>query len=266
MPVSCCPLLQVVWSSDNGHNVRIPVSVTFRSVLAPAVIDPVPTQPDFTFHYGIRTAGPATVNIRITGLHTAQVVTVAVPAREIFAQYDFTLASPVDYFAAGLFVGDNEALADMYLYNPDTYEVFAWPPRVGHSSDQLLEAHDLPAGNYNLWILLDQQAHQDLDLLLHLWELRYDTQGVNSVMSVSPAGKVSVGPEGVGEVTLSFNNIAIPEPAAKQWPPTRCVARVTVCTVWDAFNARSTYTLFALRKSLPGMLSSFFPCHMTLLL
>lgn len=113
-------------------------------MLAPAVIDPVPTQPDFTFNYGIRTAGPATVNIRSNGLHPAQVVTVAVPARESFAQYDFTLVSPVDYFAAGLFVGDNEALADMYLWNSDTFEFIS--TRAGHIPDPLLEAHDLPAG------------------------------------------------------------------------------------------------------------------------
>lgn len=222
----------MVWSSDSGHIVRIPASVTFRAVLAPNLIDPVPTQPDFTFHYGIRTAGPAAVNICSTGLHPAHVVTVAVPAGDNFAQYDFTVASPVDYFAAGLFVGDDKALVDMYLWNSDTHEYIAWQP-WGHLSDPLLETHDLPAGKYalELYIYSGKDEWQDLDLLLHLWELRYDMQDVDSLMSVSPAGKVSVGPDGVGDVTLTFNNIAIPEPMTKQWPPTRCEARVTVCTV-----------------------------------
>jgi hypothetical protein len=38
---------QVVWLSDRGHAVRIPVSVNFRAVLAPEVLAPVPTAPDF---------------------------------------------------------------------------------------------------------------------------------------------------------------------------------------------------------------------------
>jgi hypothetical protein len=195
------------------------VSVTFRAVLAPAVVAPVPTQSDFTFNYGIRTAGPAAVNIRSTGLHPAQFVTVTVPAEEYSAQYDFTVASPVDYFAAGLFGGENEVLADMYLYNPDTYDVFAWPPRVGHSSDQLLEAHDLPAGKYTLLLSLDKQATKNLNLRLHLWELRYDMQDASNLMAVSPSNKVSIGPDGVGEVSLSFNKIVIPK--LTQWQPTR---------------------------------------------
>lgn len=42
---------QIVWLSDKGHSVRIPVSVNFRAVLAPEVLAPVPTVPDFRYDF-----------------------------------------------------------------------------------------------------------------------------------------------------------------------------------------------------------------------
>lgn len=97
--------VQVVWLSDKGHAVRIPVSVNFRAVLAPEVLAPVPKLPDFRYDFGVRTAGPGSVNVYSTGLEPAQVEEVAMNEDD-GGEFHFEVTSPIPYFAAGTFFGD----------------------------------------------------------------------------------------------------------------------------------------------------------------
>jgi len=218
------PPPQVVWFSDKDHMVRIPVSVNFRAVLAPEVIDPVPTQSGFSFDYGIRTAvgSAAAVTIRSTGLQPAQVVSIT-PV-DYYTDFYVSLERHVDYFAVGLFYGDSDAsLPGLYLYRVigDEDPVFvAGPTRMGHQKDILLEVNDLPAGNYVVFMSGGDAWYTSTAVQLHLWQLSYqDVQDNSGHMTVSPYSQVPLSPDGVGKVNLSFKDIAIPDP--EEWPPTR---------------------------------------------
>jgi len=208
--------------------VRIPVSVNFRAVLAPEVIDPVPTQSGFNFDFGIRTAAESAtaVTIRSTGLQPAQVESAEVADYFglPFSLYSFSVANTVDFFAAGLFLGDNKAVMDISLYQADTGELVAGPSSLGHQQDTLLEVKNLPAGNYTVLLYglsWSKEVFTDpAGMQLHLWQLSYqDVQDNSGLMTVSPYSQVPLSPDGVGRVSLSFKDIAIRDP--EEWPPTR---------------------------------------------
>lgn len=224
------PPMQVVWYSNMGHVVRMPVSINFKSVLAPSVIAPVNRLSSFTYSFGIRTPGPAAVTVLSTPLQAAKVVDVVVadsaddPLPHAF--YNLTVAAETDFFAVGLFFGDQPGLLDITLLDSDS-SVVAGPSRLDHNLAALLEVQGLAAGTYQIY--LESTAYSGavnikppplpFNASLHIWQLDYqDAPSANSLMKVAP-NPVPVNAHGMGHLSASFSGLTMPIP--NEWPPTR---------------------------------------------
>ena len=108
-----------------GHIVRIPVSVNFRAVLAPELIaPPLDASSPFTYDFGLRTAGPSSIAVRTTSIKAAQVETVQCDPDGAF--FFNVTDSGVDYFAAGVFMGDQPAFFWLYLADAKTDELITY--------------------------------------------------------------------------------------------------------------------------------------------
>jgi len=155
--------MQVVWTSKSGHVVRVPVSVNFKAVLAPAVIAPVNRQPSFTYDFGIRTQGPSSVAVMSTPLQAAQVIDMDISAKEgsdkPYDLYELQVAADLDFFAAGSFLSELPVVViDLSLLDIVTLslldsdgKVVAGPSRLNHNGDMFIETRDLAAGTYYIF-------------------------------------------------------------------------------------------------------------------
>lgn len=204
--------------SNMGHIARMPVSVSFRPVLAPESIAPPLDASSFTYDFGIRTAGPARVNVRSTPIQAATVVPVPCKPRGVF-----TFEAPVggvDYFAAGTFIGDQPAIFTLTLAANSTGKVVA-SARAGYSADTLLEVPaGLPEGAYTMYLVQTGSAPSSVTAYLNVWQLSYGGSGGAGTMQVAP-NPVAVGADGMG--LLSLKIAGLPLPGAADMPPTRCV-------------------------------------------
>jgi len=90
----CLAFLQVVWHSDKGHIVRIPLALTFTSFSAPAVISPLERKPEFTYTYKVNADPATTVAVKNSGFGAGAVTPVEVSRVE----YDETGAYPEDKY------------------------------------------------------------------------------------------------------------------------------------------------------------------------
>lgn len=120
------------------------------------------------------------------------------------------------------------AIINLYLYSADASEdddPIAEYNRRGYEFTTLLEAHNLPVGQYVIVLEVDYFYGQaNFTALLHLWDLAFqDPQNANDLMTVSPFHTVPVGPAGAAALHLAFRHIDVPAP--DEWPPTRCDSR-----------------------------------------
>jgi len=188
--------LQVVWTSKSGHVVRMPVSVNFKVVLAPAVIAPVNRQPSFTYDFGIRTQGPSTVAVMSTPLQAAQVMDIEISARKDsptpYGMYQLEVPADLDFFAFGFFLSyDLFYVVTLYLLD-NGFKVIAGPSRINHNGDMFIEARDLAAGSYLIFAELTYfdssvPPPPPFNASINFWQLNYKAPGsAGGLMSVSP--------------------------------------------------------------------------------
>lgn len=207
-----------------GHVVRIPVSVNFKAVLAPTVVAPVANLSTFAYDYGIRTPGPSHINVRSTPLQAADVIEV------LFNKTDFEYTAIIlpeggfDFFALGLFPGDQPALLDITLIDIQG-KIVAGPTRLDSRFTSFLEAKGLAEGIYFVLLRAFQIYYPIFTAKLNVWGLSYqetpDPQGLMQV-TLNP---VAVDSDGVGSLSLSFDGLSVPDYNPEQ-PPTRCVGSI----------------------------------------
>jgi hypothetical protein len=79
-------VLQVVWHSDKGHAVRIPVVLKFESFFAPALITPAERTPEFSYSYKLNADAATFVTVQNSGFSAANVTNVTASS----VRYDYT--------------------------------------------------------------------------------------------------------------------------------------------------------------------------------
>lgn len=196
--------MQVVWSSQAGHKVRIPVSVLFRDYTAPSYIQPKQRQAAFNYTYKL-SADTATVAIKSRGITAAAVTAVRVNISAI-GVVSFVVPKGNSLFAVGIFDEDVPTVMnlDLSLFQGNTQLGMAASTR----STELLEfPQGLPAGSYTARVT-SPNVPTVVRAYVHVWMLP-DKLGITTgaSMQASPSSLAFTGSGGSQSVHVSFKNL-----------------------------------------------------------